>query len=198
MSTDVYHTIDELNIIFQKMILDMLGLAVGSPKDYDTPSYFVRVSWPTVGAPAWKATEDICFLRVTEDDDLINRQRETVVTRIDDLTLNEATKYTTVIALNMIFYGPNSWDNAQAVRDKVFQDEFRFPLNTEKIYPLTEIVSPNRVPEAFQSKYFERVDLEIDFNAGILKNRTINSIGSAEVLVYNEDRLVSDTVITEE
>jgi hypothetical protein len=200
MATDVTQSLSELNILFQQMLLDMLGYEMsGSPAAYDPSAfYFVRVAWPTDGAPAWKITEDICFLRVTEEDDAINRQRESDLTYVDALNLNEATRYTRVIALNLIFYGPNSWDNAQTVRDKIFRERYLSELATEKIYLIPDIKSPNRVPESFQSRWWERVDLEIRFNEGIVKNQDIGTIGSAKILVYNKDGLLVERTITED
>lgn len=183
-----YHTMVQLNILFQKMVIDMLGLT-SSPVDYDAASYFVRVSWPTTGAPAWKITEDICFLRVTEEDDPINRQREDVDSYDSTISLVRSTSYTRVISLAIIFYGPNSWDHAKIVRDGIFKDLYRFPLVREKIYPLTEIVAPRRVPEPFQSQWWERIDLELRFNEGVIDNADISIIDSAEVALFNSGGL---------
>jgi len=196
MPTDTYKTLSELNILFQKMIMHQLGLLTGSPIDYESAAYFVRVAWPTDGAPAWKVTENITFIRTVEEDDPVNRQREVVHTRVDDLTLNEETKYTRVISLNIIFYGPNSWENAQTVRDGIFNDHYRLPLAKDKLYPIPDIISPNRVPEAFQNRWWERVDLEVRFNEAIVKNQNIGTIESVEVLVSNETGVVFDETIT--
>lgn len=186
--TDTYQTKSELEILFQTMIIDILDLAVGSPADYDAAAYFVRVAWPTSGAPAWKVTENICFLRVTEEDDQrINIEREVKLTlsENDPLMLNEETSRSRVIALNLIFYGPNSWENAETVKDSIYSGslDFRFDLSKEKIYPLPTIPAARRIPEPFQSQYWERVDLEIRFNENIKKNRDIATIGEVPMFV---------------
>jgi hypothetical protein len=192
MPTDIDQSLSELGIIFQKMVMDMLGLLTGSPIDYTSAAYFVRISWPTEGAPAWKSTEDVVFLRITEEDDPINRQREVGIEDASDTTLDEATSYTRVVGLYLVFYGPNSFANAQTVRDGVFKDRYRWELAKDKIYLIPDIVAPRRIPEAFQSKYWERVDLEMRFNEKVVKYDEINIIESAEILVYNEEGLVSD------
>ena len=199
LPTDVYQTLDQLNKIFQQMLLDMLGyVKTGSPADYDpTAFYFVRVSWPTEGAPAWKITEDIVFIRVVEEDHAINREREVENTRVDDLLLNEKTSYTRVVSLAMVFYGPNSFEHAQTVRDGVFDDRYRLPLAKEKIFPIPDIVAPRRIPEAFQAQYWERTDLELRFNEKISKNRDISTIGSAEIVVYDHSGEIADITVTE-
>jgi hypothetical protein len=200
MPIDTDQTLNELNILFQEMILEMLGYTkTGSPAAFTNDDYYhVRVDWPTGGAPSWKVTEDIVFIQVIEDDDPVNREREVKETEVDDVTLNEETSYTRVVALHMIFYGPNSFANAQIVRDGVFKDSYRLPLNREKIYPIPDIVSPTRAPEIFASQWWERVDLELRFNEGIKKNDEIGVIESAEIIVEDHSGIVSDTTITTE
>ena len=196
MPTDITHTLNELNIIFQKMVMGMLGLVNTSPIDYTAAAFYVRVSWPTTGQPAWKITEDIAFVRVTEEDDPINRPREDVYTNEGDFVLNEATSYNRVLALNLIFYGPNSWANAQTVRDRIFQEAYRIALAQENLYPIPDIIAPVRAPEVFQSQWWERVDMEIRFNEKIVKNQDISAIEIADVLVYNKDGQVVEVAIT--
>ena len=196
MPVDIYHTLDQLNIVFQKLLMGMLGLLNASPIDYTAAAFYVRVSWPTTGQPAWKITEDIAFVRVTEEDDAINRPREDAYTDEGDFVLNEATSYNRVLALNLIFYGPNSWSNAQTVRDRIFQEAYRIALAQENLYPIPDIAAPVRAPEVFQSQWWERVDMEIRFNEKIVKNQDISAIEIADVLVYNKDGQVAEIAIT--
>lgn len=186
---DQYHTLPQLNILFQAVLLRMLGYEkTGSPADYSREAYAaVRVAWPTYGAPAWKVTEDVAFIQVSEDDDPINRQRETKLTTVGEFVLDEATSYTRVVNLMAIFYGPNSFDNAQLLRDGVFKDEYRFILNKERIYPIPDIVSPRRAPEAFQSQWWERTDIELRFNEKITKTDEISAIESADIILVTSD-----------
>lgn len=183
-----YNTLHQLEAIFQQLIIDALGLAAGSPLDYDAASYYVRLGWPTDGAPAWKNTETICFLRVTEEDDPVNRQREERLTAQTGspvpLYLDKEVSYTVVINLNLICYGPDSWEYIQTIRDEIFEEATtRRTLALEKIYPIPDIVAPRRVPEPFQNQYWERVDLDIRFNANIRKVTEIGTIGTVPVVV---------------
>ena len=195
MPTEQDHTLDQLNILFQIMIMNILGLLHGSPIDYLTPAKAVRVSWPTDGAPAWGITEDIVFLRTTEDDDPINRQRESKYSNKDGQSLNDEVSYTRVISLNLVFYGPNSFKNAQIVRDGVFQDNYRRLLAKDKIYLIPDIPSPQRAPELFQGKWWERTDLELRFNEKIIKVNEIGNIDSVEIIVQNKIGIVADITI---
>ena len=200
MPTDIYKTLPELNILFQEMIIAMLGYTkTGSPAAYAEAAYkAVRVAWPTEGAPAWKITDDVACIRVVEDDHAINREREDEYENIDDgLTLNEATSYTRVLNLFIAFYGPSSFEHAQEVRDCLFKNVYRQYLAEYSIYLVPDIVAPRRAPEPFQGQWWERTDLELRFNEKVVKNDEINSIGSAEVAVYDRNGLVAEIEITE-
>lgn len=198
MPVDIYQTLTQLNELFQCLVIDMLGYeATGSPADYSEAAYTdVRLSWPTEGAPSWEVDEDVVFLRVFEGDDFINRQRETKVTALTDTTLNEETTYTRVVELNLIFYGPNSFDRAQTIRDSFYYDEYHWQLAQSSIYMIPNIEAPRRVPEAFQGQWWERADLTLRFNEKIAKNRSINIIESAEFIVYNDDEEQADVTVT--
>jgi len=199
-STDVDQTLQQLEIIFQKMIMGMLGLLNESPIDYDSAARYVRVSWPTGGQPGWGANENITFIRITEDDDNINRQREDKLTESEDdpLLLNEEMSYTRVINLGLIFYGPNSWSNAQTVRDYIFRDSssYRRALGKDKIYLIPDVVAPRRIPEPFVGQWFQRVDLNLRFNENVKKNADINTIGSVPIDVYNANILIETDSFT--
>lgn len=193
MATDLYHTLNELNIIFQELILEMLRHEkTGSPAAFaDDVWSAVRIAYPTEGAPAWEIDENVVFIRVTEDDQPINRQREDVLS--DDFVedaVNVATTYTRVLQLNLVIYGPQSFDNAQTIRDGFFAEEYRIQLRGENIYPIPDIPAPNRAPEKFQGQWWERVDMEVLFNEKISKNRLIGYIESAEIGVYDNTGLV--------
>jgi hypothetical protein len=185
--TDTYHTLSELNILFQEVLLTALGYDKTASPDLFTDAAYaaVRMSWPTEGAPAFKATEDVVFAAITENDDQINRTREVKYTDVDLETVNEETSYTQVLSLGLVLYGPNSFDNALRIRDGVYWDDIARTLAAEKIYLIPDIAAPRRVPERFQSRWWERTDMEIMFNAGIKKNRSIKVINAADIDIYN-------------
>lgn len=198
---DVYQTLTQLEELFQTLIIDMLGLATGSPADYDAASYYVRIAWPSEGAPAWKRTEDICFIRVTEEDDLVNRQREEKYTAQTGspapLYIDKQVSYTRVINLNLICYGPNSWENIQTIRDYIYEENpYRWTLQTNKIYPIPDFVAPRRVPEPFQSQYWERVDFDIRFNENIKKTTEIGTIGTVPIVLHDDNDHIEEINFT--
>jgi hypothetical protein len=99
-----------------------------------------------------------------------------------------------VIALKLVFYGPNSFENAQTVRDQFFADEYRRRLAQDEIYLIPDIVSPRRAPDPFQGQWWERVDLTLRFNEKIAKNTIIGTIESADVAIYNYSGLVAEII----
>jgi hypothetical protein len=177
--TDTALTLDALNKLFQSLTLQMLGLSATA---YDK----VRLSWPTEGAPSWKITDDVAFLRCFETDNPYNRQRDVEHTRVDDNTLSQATAYTRVNSIEWIFYGPYSYERAQAVRDQIFYQLNRDTLERNNVYLVPDIAAPRRVPEAFQGQWWERVDLTIRFNELTVRNISIGSIASVPVSVTAE------------
>ena len=199
---DTYLTIAQLNVLFQAMILDILGYEkTGSPADYSNAAYAaVRVAWPTYGAPAWKVSEDVTFIHVTEEDEPINRQREFVYTEslLGETLLDEEVSYTRVIGLNLIFYGPTSFHNAQLVRDGVFRETYRRVLSQNKIFLIPDIVAPRRAPEPFQSQWWERTDLDLTFNEKIKKTDEISIIEIADIIVVTDTGQEEEITVTAE
>ena len=197
---DTYLTISQLNVLFQAMILDILGYEkTGSPADYSNAAYAaVRVAWPIYGAPAWKVSEDVVFIHVTEEDEPINRQREVVYTDSGLYTLDEEISYTRVLSLNLIFYGPTSFHNAQLVRDSVFRETYRRVLSQNKIFLIPDIVAPRRAPEPFQSQWWERTDLDLSFNEKIKKTDEISIIEIADIIIITDSGKEREITVTAE
>jgi hypothetical protein len=202
--SDVILSLDDFNKLFQSLVISALGMteAAATWKTWNAgnkhnqeplnPFYFVRISWPTVGAPAWKITEDVCFLKCIEIDDSINKQRDTEFQKIDEATANKQTGYTRVFAISFTLYGPNSYDNSRKIKDSLFGETNRFALAAKNLFMIPDFKPANRLPELFQGNWWERVDLTINFNNLVLINETVNYIESADVNI--EDSKVVATV----
>lgn len=179
--------LSELENTFQPVIASMTGLDANSK---------VRVSWPTDGAPAWKITDDIAFIQVTEEDSPINRQRDVWLSYTSSPEVqNQETTYTRVIKLALMLYGPNSFAYAQTVRDLMFYETYREILALKKLYLIPDMPSPRRFPELFENRWWERVDMSMLFNELVSINLAVPFITSAEVLVYDESGQVADVKI---
>ena len=67
----------DLENLFQSVIAGITGL---------DPVSGVRISWPTDGAPAWGNQDNVIFIRVTEDDEPINKQKDESIDNTPDGT----------------------------------------------------------------------------------------------------------------
>ena len=171
--------------------MQMLGFDITIPGN----AYFVRVSWPTTGAPAWKITEDVAFLRVIESDDKYNRQREDKFVGLDADNGTNIMRFTRVMQVFWTFYGPNSFENAQAIRDQMFYQDYHDILANSNLYLIPDIVSPVRAPELFQGQWWERTDLNMRFNELVSKDLTIPYIKSAEIIIENDAAVLVDMTV---
>ena len=169
----------EIENVFQSLTIQTIG---------GSPIADVRISWPTLGAPAWQITDDVIFIEITEKDHLYNKAREVAIKTNDASSLVMQTSYTRVISVHWIFYGPNSFDNAQKVRDALFYEyPFRDTLTNNHIYMVPDIPAPNRRPEKFMSQWWERVDMEVLFNELVIKEIIVPSVETIEVVVSDSD-----------
>ena len=78
--------------------------------------------------------------------------------------MNQETTYTRVIRCVWSIYGPNSFDNGQTTRDRLFDGDIRGTLAASNLYPKTNVIAPVRVPEYFQGQWWEREDFSVQFN----------------------------------
>jgi len=182
--------IKEIENQLQQTVTRMLGY---DPKLYQDR---VRLSWPTDGQPNWKIGEDICFLRIVPQDDLYNRQRD--VSYRDNVTnLIRKDQYTRVLSVFFIFYGPNSFDRAEDIRYKVLLPEWKYELARIKLFALTEIPAPVRIPELFQGRWWERSDLSVQFNQLISRESEVPAIEGAGIVIKQEcgkETVINETV----
>ena len=188
--SDTINTLQNLNILFQNLIIDILGFAkTGSPAAYSETAFkAVRISWPTEGAPAWLITDNVCFIQVTEEDDSYNKLRESKYENIIDDTENitSETWYTRVIGLHLVLYGPNSFTNAMQIRDKMYNYETKTTLEENNLHLIPIINSPVRMPELFQGRWWERIDVEFKFNELVIREDTVPLIKSVEVITSTD------------
>ena len=175
----------EIEDIFQALTVTILGTNAD-----------VRISWPTEGAPRFGITDDVAYIRIVELDNQYNRLREIKnipnmigsPLEVDPDNIIQQTSYTRVISVHWILYGPNSFDNAQMIRDNLFYEyPIRDSLANQNIYMIPDIVSPRRIPELLSDEWWERVDMEVSFNELVIKEVLVSTVRSAEVIVRDSD-----------
>jgi len=196
--SDTYLTLAQLNTLIWEITMTALGYDYTEYNSSTSPptSMPVRKSWQTYGAPAQKITDDVCYIRVTPENNDYNKIRDVISTKIDDTSINQATSYTRVFQVTWIFYGPNSYDNSQTVRDRLFNDDVSEMLEAQNVYFMPDIDDSIRSPELFQNQWWERTDLKAYFYEQVIKNRTVSTI--AKVTVTSSDGILSESVTIEE
>jgi hypothetical protein len=186
---DVNLTLNELEELFYDLTVSMIG---------GTNTADVRRSWPIMGAPAFDINDDVTFIQVHDVSSSMSTIREdkfSMEGSPEDGSLE--TSYTRTLQINWIFYGPNSWDSAMAVRNKVFFQEFRNTLSDNNIYVIPDFDPPRRIPELFQGLWYQRMDLTMKFNELVRFDHAIHNIESVEIKLYDRKGLRVDSFIEE-
>ena len=183
MAEDVYLTLTELQKIFYDLFVSMFN---GSSVECQ-----VRWSWPTQGAPAFGISDNIAFLKIYDVAGSMTVQREDKYSQESGLS-NMSTGYTRTLELNCIFYGPNSWESANTIRNRMFWQEHHDVLAQSNIYLIPRFDPPRRIPELWQGQWYERCDLSMNYNELVVLNREVPYIEKVPVGVYGGNGLKYD------
>jgi hypothetical protein len=162
------------------------------------PYYFVRLSYPSLGAPAWKKDESVVFLRVVETPNQYNEQRETQETfQASPEGFLQKMSFTRIYQVFWSCWGEDGFINSEKIRDFIFIDDIYFRIVREKIFPVLPIKTSRRAPELFGGSWWERTDVDILFYELVEKEREIEVLKSAEIIVENKDGQVAAIDVTE-
>lgn len=171
----------EIEDFLFKITCEMLGLDL-SKKETQSK---VRISWPTNGAPSWKINEDVVFLRITPEDDKLAREQNIIYTENeqDRSFLKKQIGYTRVHKINWTLYGPSSYDNADLIRFRIFEDEYKKKFNKKNLFLITDVPMPVRLPEFYNGQWWERTDFSATFNESVVRENVEPYIKSADIRV---------------
>lgn len=208
----------ELAALLQDLVCAMLGFDVTDAGQAKVAYATVRIDWPATGAPGFLQTEDVCFVRVSEEDtESVNRVREVAWLLSGDdsgfgdspfgeesfgdpqsgdiTTLIEQTSYTRVWSARFEFWGPNSYDRARLLRSTMFLDWAGDTLASSNLYPVVDIPAPTRAPELFEGGWWDRTDVRVTINEGITETIDLPTGVSVEVVTSTPRGVVSDVTI---
>ena len=183
-----------LNLILQTLTCQALGIdPTIDPLAYSK----VRLDWPTEGQPAFEITDDVCFLRVTEEDDQYNRIRD----RKFGVTLagvySQTDTFVRVWRVSWSFYGPTAFDNARLLKSALFSADFvHDALANSNLYMTTDVAASVRSPEKFQSQWWDKTELFVRMNELVIETLSLSTITSAEVIAYNAAGEIADVEVT--
>ncbi len=166
-------TREELENTFQALIVSLLPGV--------DPNKGVRLTWPQEGQPGFEVTDSVVFLRVGFAPDPYTRLLELTYSAGSATTVAVSQNYTLVISLDLTFYGPGAFENADAVRAALFLPATAQVLAAQNLALVTDVPPPRRAPELFNGQWWERVDLSARFNEGVSRPSTVAAIASAPV-----------------
>jgi len=153
----------------------------------------VRLAWPVSGAPSWKITDDIVFLRVTPIDDKLERTLSIIydTNSIDNINLNKETGYTRVHKVDFTLYGPNSYDNADLIRFTLLEpNSYKKEFKNKNLFVIPDIPMPTRLPELYNGQWWERTDFSASFNEAVIRRTLVPFIESAEIKLITDKETI--------
>lgn len=170
----------------------VVAASVTDPNAY----YKVRIGWQIEGQPGPPISEDTVTITCYPIDTDYGRMRDVIGT-VSGNTIINTDVYTRAWRTHWTFYGPNALDNARAVRSALITIQFVTDyLSNVNLYVNPSIEEPKRVPENFQGRWWERLDLDVEFNEQVTETFTVGTVGSVEVKVYTKDGQISDFTVT--
>ena len=95
-------------------------------------------------------------------------------------------QYTRLWAVTWVFYGPNSYGHASDIRSAMYLSPARRTLAASNVYFVPGDGAPRRDPELFDSHWWERVDLILNYYESVIERSTVDTIGSAGFKLYTD------------
>jgi hypothetical protein len=179
---DIVLTLKQIEDLFQDITTRALGLNPDLPENADK----VRIAFPSVGAPAWQRETNVVFLKINAESNPIIQQRDVQYNAISVDDANRKASYTRVISVGWTFYGPSSFDNADVVRNALYNTLYVSELKSHGLFLILDVPNPVRMPEPFNGQFWERTDFVASFNESVTRQVVVPYIKTAEVKLYNE------------
>lgn len=148
------------------------------PKDH------IMVQYNFDGAPTLKITDDGCFIRVENVEDVrdIYKHRSRAY-NAETFRFSERIQTQRTIKFNAIFYGPNCDVNAHLVSETMFFPEVKYQLDRNKLYLVPDMQKgPYRMQEEHNGQWYERVDYEAFFYTPIVVFTDTGSINKFNII----------------
>ncbi len=149
------------------------------------PYYFCRISYQREGQPAWKIDEDVVSLFCRQIDSPYDRVREKKLIYFDPHFIAMAVSYTRAWATSWTFYGQHSFDRARLIKSALFRDASKASLKQANLFLVPDIPAPRRVPEVYDGRWWERVDLTAQIYEAVTEHETVPAIEHVPVTLTN-------------
>lgn len=164
----------QLQDVFYNVTFDITGM----------PSTSIRHAYQGIGQPGIERAQDIVYINLNYVNDDYYSQRHVMFSGdLDDTDATREVFYTKVISVQWSFYGPQSFDLADSLRNGLFNDSPNEILSASEIFPVLGFPSPVRAPYSFNKQWWERVDFTANFNVGVSRTGTTPYLQSGEVQI---------------
>lgn len=187
-----------MEVLTQKQIEDIIWHAtvktLGLDPAAEATQSRVRISWPKPGeeGTTWQREDDVIFLRITPSSDDYTVQKD--ITHVYDSgndTLKEVVDYHRCFSIQWVCYGPESGEDADALRIGILRTEVRKYLRQNGIAMKPDIREPVRMPELDDSgDWWERHDLTAQCYILFSRDYTEGMIEHVPIIVSSKDASV--------
>jgi hypothetical protein len=110
--------------------------------------------------------------------------------------VTERWTYTRSWDIHWTLYGPNSTDNARAIKSALFMDYFTDALAGSQLFPVPDFPEPMRVPELIDAQWFDRSDFSIIAYEFVIETIIDQTVASVEVILNTEEGVAADFTVT--
>lgn len=176
---DTVLTLSQIENLFQTWTTQMIGLDPAITANQDK----VRISYPADGQPGWKITDDIIFLKVNNEPDPIDKQRDVVYSEKDDDTAIRQVSYTRVHSIKWTLYGPNSFNNADKIKNALYLPTYKELFSKNNLFLVLKVENPVRFPELYNGQWWERTDFEASFNEKVVRTTEVPYIETSAIQI---------------
>jgi hypothetical protein len=183
-------TLSEIQELIQQLTLGMIGQPVVAE------SSAVRIEFPTQGAPFAEVSVDVCYIRCMTQDNPYDKIRYKFLEAGPGDLDTELQNYTRTWKIHWCFYGPNSTDNARALKSGLFQDWACYSLAQSNLFAVTDYPEPIRAPENINGQWWERVDFEATYHEFVTETIEDQTVLSVETIVNDNSGVTADFTTT--
>ncbi len=168
-----------MDVVVQPLTATLTGL---------DPNGGARLKWQPSGAPGWKQSDDMVALGIVSADEPIIQQRHEANQgdAHDGVNVNMQTSYTRVHLVQWTFYGPNSYDNGEALRNGLYSQSACDTLAASNLYMVLEVPAVTRLPEIFNGRWWERCDVSARFNESVVRTAPTPYLASASITAVSD------------
>lgn len=168
-------SVESIELFFADMITNYLNLTQDK----------VLIMYSENGQVTYGIDVDAAYVHVVPVNDIRLQYKERNLEyneQSDDFTLTQQSMRT--LELHLVFYGPNSVENAQKFSEYVHTEIARYQMAKNNLNLVGEMQNgPNHIHELKSGKWYKRTDLTLAFYNAISIEETIERIVDADIKI---------------